>query len=104
MSNGQSNRGKGSEKPASTPPSSASPPGPRGMPGGGSEKPASTSPSVAPLPGKSPGAKTVGNGKRPPAGPSPVPNLFRRWDWIAFWITTAVVFLGYFYTLAPDVS
>jgi tetratricopeptide (TPR) repeat protein len=33
-----------------------------------------------------------------------VPNLFRRWDWIAFWITAIVVFAGYFYTLAPDVT
>ena len=33
-----------------------------------------------------------------------VPNLFRRWDWIAFAITTLVVFIGYFYTLAPDLT
>lgn len=45
-------------------------------------------------------------GKRPASNPppGPVPNLFRRWDWIAFWVTTLVVFIGYFYTLAPDVT
>jgi tetratricopeptide (TPR) repeat protein len=46
--------------------------------------------------------KVSGSDKAPP--PGPVPNLFRRWDWIAFWVTTAVVFLGYLYTLAPDVT
>ncbi len=36
--------------------------------------------------------------------PVVVPKLFRRWDWITFWLTTFVVMLGYFYTLAPDVT
>jgi len=40
----------------------------------------------------------------PPAGPAAVPNLFRRWDWIAFWVTTAIVMMGYYWTLAPDVT
>jgi tetratricopeptide (TPR) repeat protein len=42
-----------------------------------------------------------------PAGtamPVVVPKLFRRWDWITFWLTTLVVMLGYYYTLAPDVT
>src|SRR4051812_315428 len=38
------------------------------------------------------------------AAPARVPRLFQRWDWIAFWATTIIVFLGYFYTLAPDVT
>jgi hypothetical protein len=50
-----------------------------------------------------PAAKPSGPEKTP-APLAVVPNLFRRWDWITFWITTAVVFLGYFYTLAPDVT
>jgi tetratricopeptide (TPR) repeat protein len=60
---------------------------------------------TAPPPVK-PVQKSSGSTKTPaaPAPPAVVPNLFRRWDWIAFWITTAVVFLGYFYTLAPDVT
>src|SRR5690349_9413587 len=39
-----------------------------------------------------------------PAAPVAVPKLFRKWDWIAFAITTLVVFIGYYYTLAPDVT
>ncbi|HVK57995.1 MAG TPA: DUF2723 domain-containing protein, partial [Candidatus Kapabacteria bacterium] len=35
---------------------------------------------------------------------APVPPLFRRWDWIAFAVTTLIVFIGYFYTLAPDMT
>ena len=38
------------------------------------------------------------------AVPVVVPNLFRRWDWIAFAVTTLVVMIGYFYTLAPDMT
>src|SRR5678809_1485121 len=79
MSNGQSQKGKPSEKPLPGSPSSPNP--------------ATKPPPVRP-----------GDGKRPPTPPAVVPNLFRRWDWIAFWITTLVVFLGYFYTLAPDVT
>jgi tetratricopeptide (TPR) repeat protein len=36
--------------------------------------------------------------------PAPKTKFFRKWDWIAFAITTLVVFCGYFYTLAPDVT
>ncbi len=50
-----------------------------------------------------PTIKPGGDG-RGPGAPAPVPNLFRRWDWVAFWITTLVVFAGYFYTLAPEVT
>src|SRR4051812_25181935 len=38
------------------------------------------------------------------AAPARVPRLFQRWDWIAFWATTIIVFLGYFWTLAPVVT
>jgi tetratricopeptide (TPR) repeat protein/phage shock protein PspC (stress-responsive transcriptional regulator) len=34
----------------------------------------------------------------------PVPPLFRRTDWWTFGITTLVVLIGYFYTLAPDLT
>src|SRR6478609_4005085 len=74
MSNG--NKSKGADKPSSPTPSSSS---------------------VKPAPFK------IGD----PKGsimPVVVPNLFRRWDWIAFWITAVVIFAGYFYTLAPDVT
>ncbi|MEO6034743.1 MAG: DUF2723 domain-containing protein [Verrucomicrobiota bacterium] len=45
-----------------------------------------------------PGSKPVA-----PAVP-PTPPLFRRIDWIAFGITTLLVFIGYFLTLAPDLT
>ncbi len=76
MSNGQSNKPKGVEKP--------------GM---------GSNPSVSPQ------AKPISVKPGDVRGPvPPPPNLFRRWDWIAFWLTTLLVFCGYFYTLAPDVT
>ena len=39
-----------------------------------------------------------------PAPPVKVPPLFRRSDWISCIITTLVVFAGYLYTLAPDLT
>jgi thioredoxin-like negative regulator of GroEL len=52
-----------------------------------------------------PAAKSAPGGKPPvSAAPAVVPKMFRRWDWITFWITTLIVFVGYFYTLAPDMT
>jgi len=34
----------------------------------------------------------------------PLPPLFRRIDWLAFGLTTLLVFIGYFLTLAPEVT
>jgi hypothetical protein len=34
----------------------------------------------------------------------PVRALFRRTDWVAFLITLACVWLGYFLTLAPELT
>ncbi|HXJ72713.1 MAG TPA: DUF2723 domain-containing protein, partial [Candidatus Dormibacteraeota bacterium] len=39
-----------------------------------------------------------------PAPPVHVPPLFRRIDWISLGITTLLVFLGYWWTLAPDLT
>ena len=50
--------------------------------------PSSTKPSTAPL---------------FPA-PEPVKAFFRRVDWLCFGLTTLIVFLGYLWTLAPDVT
>ena len=36
--------------------------------------------------------------------PSQKPKLFRRIDWITFAVTTLVVFIGYYLTLAPDLT
>lgn len=51
-----------------------------------------------------PATKGGTTGTKGPAAPVVVPKMFRRWDWITFWLTTAVVFIGYFYTLAPDLT
>lgn len=41
-----------------------------------------------------------------PASVTPVtlPPLFRRNDWIIFAITTLLVFIGYYITIAPDLT
>jgi hypothetical protein len=49
------------------------------------------------------------NPKGPPVAPQPsapikVPPLFRRIDWITFGVTTLLVFIGYWLTLAPDLT
>lgn len=41
------------------------------------------------------------NDKTPPPA---VPPLFRKIDWISFAVTTVLVFIGYFLTLAPDLT
>ena len=44
-------------------------------------------------------------GKAAPAAPAaPLPPLFRRADWLSFAITTLLVFIGYYLTLAPDLT
>ena len=66
---------------------------------------------------KTPGAKSPGADiKSPdpkaaaaPARPAPIPAgpvapLFRQIDWLAFGLTTLLVFIGYWLTLAPDVT
>lgn len=46
----------------------------------------------------------------PPASPAPevipakTPPLFRRTDWLTFLLTTLVVWMGYYWTLAPDLT
>src|SRR5438552_3977111 len=52
--------------------------------------------------GTTPPGKPPEKGGPPP--PGPVPPLFRRVDWITALIATVIVFIGYFYTLAPDVT
>ena len=49
-------------------------------------------------PAASPAPKTAS-----PATGNP-PPLFRKIDWLTFLITTLVVWVGYFYTLAPDLT
>src|ERR1051325_1575223 len=61
------------------------PPGPKGI--------------VATPPGKPP--VKIGPAVAPTG---PVPPLFRRIDWITALVATLIVFIGYYYTLAPDVT
>ncbi len=39
-----------------------------------------------------------------PVPPVKVPPLFRRIDWVAFAVTSLLVFIGYYLTLAPDLT
>src|SRR5947209_2866345 len=52
--------------------------------------------------GTTPPGRPPEKGAPPPTGP--VPPLFRRIDWMTALIATVIVFIGYFYTLAPDVT
>ncbi|MGZ8901763.1 MAG: protein O-mannosyl-transferase family, partial [Limisphaerales bacterium] len=66
------------------------------------EQPKTNSPAPAPA---GPAAATKGAPlKGGVSAPGVVPNLFRRWDWIAFAVTTLAVMIGYIYTLAPDMT
>src|SRR6185503_2265322 len=55
-----------------------------------------------------PAKPTAGKGGTPlpaqPASSVKVPPLFRRIDWITFGVTTLFVFIGYWLTLASDLT
>src|SRR4051812_9910934 len=55
-----------------------------------------------------PAAKNPPPGKPPekgaPAAPGPVPNLFRKIDWMTAAFVAVVVLIGYILTLAPEVT
>ncbi|MDE3066541.1 MAG: DUF2723 domain-containing protein [Verrucomicrobiota bacterium] len=66
-----------------------------------------------PKPGQNNTDRTKGKAASPavavkvsaPASPPPrVPPLFRKIDWLALLLTTVAVFIGYYLTLAPDVT
>src|SRR5690606_23674469 len=44
------------------------------------------------------------SGKNVPPSAPPTPPFFRRIDWICFGITTLLVLIGYYLTLAPDLT
>lgn len=62
--------------------------------------------STEPKPPSAPKAGASQGGSPPvaPAPPAHVPPLYRRVDWLSFWLTTLVVFVGYCWTLAPDLT
>lgn len=54
-----------------------------------------------------PASATPTPAKAPPPAPPPIkppPPLFRTLDWITFGVTTLLVFVGYYLTLAPDLT
>lgn len=61
-----------------------------------SEPKSKPSPASAPVKGPAPSPEA------PP--PGPVAPLFERVDWLTFAITTVVVFIGYWFSLAPDLT
>src|SRR6266545_4689933 len=89
MSNGKSKNGLGKNFPAK---------GPSPV----SSRPADPKPGAAPA-GK-PGTPVKAAAPAQPAVPVHVPPLYRRIDWISFIVTFVVVFAGYLWTLAPDLT
>jgi len=77
----------------------------------GEGKPAESKPGAKPVPGRPAkpgtpplkGVAPTGAAQSPPP-PLTVPPLFRRIDWITFAVTTLLVFIGYWLTLAPDLT
>src|SRR5438132_2283177 len=60
---------------------------------------------ITPATPRVPGDKSPPPPGKVPAGPLPAPApLFRRTDWLTFLITATVVFIGYYLTLAPDLT
>ena len=76
---------------------------PRNQPNKGAPNP-STPATKSPDAKSGAGAKTTAATAVAAAPPAHVPPLFRRIDWISLGITTFFVFLGYWWTLAPDLT
>lgn len=55
-------------------------------------------------PAKAPAATPPPNPTIPTPVPSHTPALFRGVDWLTFGITTLLVWIGYYWTLAPDLT
>ena len=51
-----------------------------------------------------PKASAASAAKAATPAPSPVAPLFQAVDWLTFAITTLVVFIGYYFSLAPDLT
>jgi tetratricopeptide (TPR) repeat protein len=54
--------------------------------------------------GPTPDPKAVPPGGKGPLSPALLPPLFRGIDWGSFVVTTLLVFIGYWWTLAPDLT
>ncbi len=66
--------------------------------------PEQTNPSEPASGKKNSGKNPAAPAKGAPPTVLPMPPLFRRIDWMTFGITTLMVFIGYFLTLAPDLT
>jgi thioredoxin-like negative regulator of GroEL len=56
-------------------------------------------------PAKMPGGESAGRSPGVPSVyPSHTPNLFRKADWLTFLVTFAAVWIGYYLTLAPELT
>jgi len=55
-------------------------------------------------PAKAPAATPPQNQPTPEPVPAHTPPLFRKIDWLTFGITTLLVWIGYYWTLAPDLT
>jgi len=55
-------------------------------------------------PAKAPAATPPINQPTPEPVPTHTPPLFRKIDWLTFGITTLLVWIGYYWTLAPDLT
>src|SRR5437773_4270675 len=53
---------------------------------------------------KSPGPGQPSSPKSAAPVAGPLPPLFRRVDWLAFGLTALLVFIGYYLTIAPDLT
>src|ERR1041385_354538 len=65
--------------------------------------PAAKGPTAATTAPKTP-APTPGSPRPSPAVPGHPPPLFRAIDWLTFGITALAVWIGYYLTLAPDLT
>src|SRR3954451_188942 len=68
----------------------------------GKSKSPSVNPQPAPAPATKPASVAVPAESRFTAPATPPAPLFRRIDWLTFFITLAAVWIGYYLTLAPE--
>ena len=81
----------------------------KAKPGPASKPPAQTTAKPGPNLATTPPAPVSGGAQKPP-GPitpaisAPPAPLFRKTDWLTFLVTTVIVFIGYWLTLAPELT
>ncbi|MEY2411268.1 MAG: hypothetical protein QOF48_3938 [Verrucomicrobiota bacterium] len=76
----------------------------KNAPAAGPAKPGVTTAGRNPGPATPIAAQPKSNGPDKPSGPIIVAPLFRRIDWLSFAVTALFTFIGYWWTLAPDLT